>query len=263
MKNDHYPQEEKDLILRMSSQAESHPYPLIFASVHGSRLYGFDTPQSDRDVKGCHILPLDMIIGLEETNPRVEIREDGIPPISLVTHDARKYFNLLLNHNAQILEEIFSPITVRTTEAHKELRQIAQTHLTRRHSAHHLATARKLMLDRIERTDAPDIKFALHMYRCLLSGLHLMKTGEMEAHLPTLNTQAKLAHAQELLARRQGDPGDRYLSRQEVELCWKEHNRLVGEIQHTLKHSPLPEQQPGPERLNDLLVRIRKSGLPT
>ena len=263
MKSTYYHEEETDLALRMSRHAESHPYPLVFASVHGSRLYGFDTSQSDRDIKGCHLLPLDTIIGLDQTNPRVEIREDETPPISLVTHDARKYFNLLLNHNAQILEEIFSPLTVRTTEAHEELRQIAQTHLTRRHSAHHLATARKLMLDRIERTDAPDIKFALHMYRCLLTGLHLMKTGEMEVHLPTLNTQANLAHIDELLARRQEGPEGKDLTRQEVQVCLREHNRLVGEIQHAAKNSPLPEQPPGPERLNDLLVRIRKSGLAT
>jgi hypothetical protein len=33
------------------------PYPLIFATISGAHLYGFPSPDSDFDLRGCHVLP--------------------------------------------------------------------------------------------------------------------------------------------------------------------------------------------------------------
>ena len=111
--------------------------------------------------------------------------------------------------------------------------------------------------------DKPDIKFALHMYRYLLTGLHLMKTRQLVVHLPTLNAEALLSHVDELIARRKRSPEYRNLDPREIKFCGKEFDRLTGEIQKEASRSTMTGYPDGKTLLNDLLIRIRKSGLTT
>jgi predicted nucleotidyltransferase len=36
----------------------AQPYPLVFATISGSHLYGFPSPDPDFDLRGAHVLPL-------------------------------------------------------------------------------------------------------------------------------------------------------------------------------------------------------------
>src|SRR5215210_3807063 len=101
------------------------PYPLLFATISGAHLYGFPSPDSDYDIRGVHLLPLREVVGLR-TGPET-IEKSGIHDgleIDLVTHDARKFFGLLLKKNGYVLEQVFSPHIVHTTPEHAELKQI-------------------------------------------------------------------------------------------------------------------------------------------
>ena len=49
---------------RLEQQLKEHPYPLLFATISGSHIYGFPSPDSDYDLRGVHILPLETVIGL-------------------------------------------------------------------------------------------------------------------------------------------------------------------------------------------------------
>src|SRR6516164_7405350 len=102
-------------------------YPLLFATISGAHLYGFPSPDSDFDLRGAHVLPLEQVVGLEVHN---ETREDsrvidGLE-MDIVTHDVRKFFKLLLKKNGYVLEQLFSPLVVHTTPEHAELREIAR-----------------------------------------------------------------------------------------------------------------------------------------
>ena len=50
---------------RVQRQVEEHPYPLLFATISGAHLYGFPSPDSDFDLRGAHILPVEAVVGLE------------------------------------------------------------------------------------------------------------------------------------------------------------------------------------------------------
>lgn len=56
--------------------------------------------------------------------------------LDLVTHEAKKFFELLLRRNGYVLEQLYSPLVVQTTEAHTELKAIAKSCITRHHSHH-------------------------------------------------------------------------------------------------------------------------------
>jgi hypothetical protein len=85
---------------RLQATLAEQPYPLLFATLSGAHLYGFDSPDSDFDVRGVHILPLREMVGLDvgrETVERTSLR-DGLE-IDLVTHEVRKFFLLMLKRN--------------------------------------------------------------------------------------------------------------------------------------------------------------------
>ena len=57
---------------RLLRQIAEHPYPLLFATISGAHLYGFPSPDSDFDLRGAHVLPLDAVVGLEVRDETVE-----------------------------------------------------------------------------------------------------------------------------------------------------------------------------------------------
>ena len=90
---------------RLHQQVEQHPYPLLFVTISGAHLYGFPSADSDYDLRGIHLLPLESVVGLKTGQETVEKSgiHDGLE-IDLVTHDARKFFQLMLKKNGYVLE---------------------------------------------------------------------------------------------------------------------------------------------------------------
>src|SRR5690349_20119729 len=110
---------------RLRRQVERHPYPLLFATVSGAHLYGFPSPDSDYDLRGAHLLPLETVLGLEARDETVERSgiDEGVE-MDLVTHDAKKVFTLLLRKNGYVLEQLHSPLVARTSPEHEELKAL-------------------------------------------------------------------------------------------------------------------------------------------
>ena len=57
---------------RLLKQVETHPYPLLFATISGAHLYGFPSPDSDYDLPGVHVLPLEDVVGLNRARRRLK-----------------------------------------------------------------------------------------------------------------------------------------------------------------------------------------------
>lgn len=239
----------------LQKQVADHPYPLVFATISGAHLYGFPSPDSDFDLRGVHLLPLEEVVGLKcgpETVENSGIR-DGLE-IDLVTHDARKFFGLLLKKNGYVLEQLLSPLVVHTTPEHAELVAIAEDCVTRHHAHHYLGFAETQwrLFQKEER-----VKPLLYVYRVLLTGIHLMRSGEIQAHLPTLNEVFALPYLAELLARKTAGPEKARLEAADIRFHEGETARLRGELEKAYQASTLPEEPRGQAALHDLLVRLR------
>src|SRR4051812_28639120 len=94
----------------------------LFVTISGAHLYGFPSPDSDVDLRGCHLLPLRDVVGLALPNQTVERKFDlaGIE-VEWVSHDLGKYLRLLVKNNGYVLEQIFSPLVVTGQEFLDEL----------------------------------------------------------------------------------------------------------------------------------------------
>jgi len=242
---------------RLHKHVQDHPYPLLFGTISGAHLYGFPSPDSDYDLRGVHLLPLAEVVGLTTNHETVE--KSGIHDrleIDLVTHDAKKFFGLMLKKNGYVLEQLLSPLVVHSTGEHEELKSIAPRCITRHHAHHYLgfaATQWKLF----QKESPPHVKPLLYVYRVLLTGIHLMRTGEVEANLVRLNESAKLSYIRDLIARKTQGPENSSLTTADLDVHEREYHRLIALLERESAQSRLPERATGVQALNDLLVRIR------
>jgi hypothetical protein len=246
---------------RLRAVADAQPHPLLFVTISGAHLYGFSSPDSDFDVRGAHVLPVEAVVGLREgadTIEAMERREDF--ELDLVTHDVKKFFGLLMRRNGYVLEQLYSPLVVRTTAEHIECKEIARGCITRHHAHHYLGFAQTQW--RLFGKEEPRrCKPLLYVYRVLLTGIHLMRTGELEANLLHLNEVFRLPYLPELIARKVTGAEQSNLAGSDFSFHEAEFARLLARLETSSEQSQLPEAPTAGPALHDLLVRIRLGGL--
>lgn len=239
----------------------NEPYPLLFVTISGAHLYGFPSPDSDYDLRGVHVLPVREVVGLDAGRETIEVstKQNGLE-IDLVTHDARKFFLLLLKKNGYVLEQLYSPLVVKTSAEHEELKAVAKRCITRHHVYHyrHFADSQWRLL---EKPESRTVKALLYVYRVLLTGVHLMRTGEVQANLRTLNEEFCNSHIDELIHRKTNSPEKGSLGESELAFHQVEFARLKTLLETEAQKTSLPESPTGRPNLNDLLVRMRTSGV--
>lgn len=226
----------------------------LFVTVSGAHLYGFPSRDSDVDLRGCHQLPLAEIVGLRAVQQTYE--KDGFHDdieIDIVSHDIGKYLGLMVKNNGYVMEQIFSPLVVRGQAFLDKLRPIAERCITRHHYHHYrgfYGAQRKL----IEKQEQKRAKQVLYAYRVLLTGIHLLRTGEVEANLLNLNKAAGLPFIQDLV--------DSKVTEKVApkNLDWAFHAAELEKLESTLEaafnDSTLPED-PQRDAVHDFLVGLR------
>jgi predicted nucleotidyltransferase len=228
---------------------------LLFVTVSGAHLYGFPSEDSDIDLRGAHLAPLGELIGL---HPPQETREAKLEQrgreVELVSHELGKYLRLMTRNNGYILEQVFSPLVVRGEEFLQRLRPLARRCVTRE-CAHHYRGFLQGRIKLLEKEEVKKTKSLLYAYRVVLTGIHLLQTGEVEANLPALNRRFGLPFLEELIrwkqAREQGGL---------PELDWQWHRaelaRWEKRLNQAYAESTLPEKAPR-EDVNTFLVEFR------
>ena len=176
--------------------------------------------------------------------------------MDLVTHDVLKFFTMLLKRNGYVLEQLYSPLIVQTTPEHTELKNIALGCITRHHSHHYLGFA-ATQWDLFQKDDPPRIKPLLYVYRVILTGIHLMRTGKVEANLITLNEEFRLPYIPELVERKVRGTEKGSLDADERSFHQAEYMRLIAKLEEAAAETNLPNEPSSRGALNDLLVRVR------
>jgi uncharacterized protein len=243
---------------RLDRIVAAQPYPLLFATISGAHLYGFPSPDSDYDLRGAHVLPLDAVVGLEVRDQTVQDERviDGLE-MDIVSHDVKKFFGLLLKKNGYVLEQLYSPLVVHTTPEHAELKKIAKGCITKHHSHHYFGFS-ETQWKLFDKERPRRVKPLLYVYRVLLTGIHLMRTGVVNSNLVELNEEARLSCIADLITLKQSGENTA-LEDADVAFHQREYERLRGELQGAHDASQLPELPSDEKRkaLNDLLLRVR------
>jgi predicted nucleotidyltransferase len=233
------------------------PFPLVFATISGAHLYGFPSPDSDYDIRGVHVLPVKETVGLKtgpETLDSTAIRE-GVE-MDVVTQELKKFMLLMLKRNGYVLEQLFSPLVAHTTPEHAELIDLGRKCITRFHNHHYLGFADN-QWKLFHKEEPRRVKPLLYVFRVLLTGIHLMQTGVVEANLVTLNGDFKLSYVDDLIARKTSGPEQGPVEAESIAFFEAEFHRLMKVLEEEGERSSLREEPEVRKELNDLLVRIK------
>jgi predicted nucleotidyltransferase len=173
-------------------------FPVLYASVVGSHLYGYATPASDYDIHGCYALPLETQLGFSTWK---QSQVDKTPQMDISLHDIKKCVVLLSKGNARFLEALYSPLVLCTSPVKDALLDLAPACLSKQCANFYWGMARN------QEQVSSSVKKLLHRYRCLCMGLHLMRTGAFLFHLPTLAREYRATQVEALIVRvQQGEP---------------------------------------------------------
>jgi uncharacterized protein len=229
---------------------------LLFATLSGAHLYGFESPDSDYDLRGAFVAPLESILGLsapQETIDRFEDSERG--ELDWVAHDVRKFVRLMTRRNGYVLEQLYSPLVISGGPWLEELRAlgagciISQLH---HHYAGFAANQRRLL-----ETGDETVKRLLYCYRVILTGIHVLRTGVIEADLRVLNEDQQVAGLDDLMARKREGREKGELRTGEAEAHRPALDRLTDDLTRAFESSRLPAEVTNYDALSDFVVRAR------
>jgi len=167
-------------------------YDVILMVLAGSRAYGTQNPDSDRDLRGVCIPPLEYIVGLGRFE---QMHTEGSG--DQVIYDLRKFLRLAADSNPNILEMLWTEggdILI-CTEAGKRLRAIREKLLSKRVFQTFGGYARQQMYrlqhykpepgskkdEDVQKYGFPT-KHAQHLMRLLWMGEEILRTGKVRVN---------------------------------------------------------------------------------
>jgi hypothetical protein len=240
----------------LAQVARKGPEP-IFATISGAHLYGFASADSDVDLRGAFMLSAREMLGLHPPTETITIEDKTTIDLDWVAHDIRKFARLMTNHNGYVLEQLFSPLVVLSTPAHQELLELGKGCVTKPMVRHYqgFARGRRKRLAEPE----PTVKHLLYAYRVLLTGIHLMQTGEVVANIQVLNELFRLTEIDELVDRKRAGAEKMALDHRDMVQHGELLDRLEQKLQETHDASQLPDEPTSAPALQAFVVRLRLS----
>ncbi len=230
----------------------------LFITLSGAHIYGFPSPDSDFDLRGVHIWTPRDVFSLKKSNETYEVstvyenRE-----IDFVSHEVEKYFSLLLRgNNGYVMEQIYSPLVIQESNYFPLLKDIASGFICKLLYHHYRGFAGN-QLKLIAKQEAPSAKSFLYLYRVLMTGIEVLKTGRIETDIVKLNRTFDFDFIPKLIEIKKKEKSK--ISPGDVDFYMKREEFLEKELDRVFENSPLPER-PGEiafKKLNDFFYDIR------
>lgn len=181
--------------LQIKSLKANFDNEFVFLSISGAHLYGFESHNSDLDIRGVHLPKLCEILRYFNTTDTLEksFIDNKIWPeeIDLVSHSLIKFLYLLIKKpNGYILEQIFSPLIIYSTPLHKKLQEIAKFTITKELAFHYNGFFQNQTKSLTNQKK--EIKLCLYQIRIICTAVFLTRTGKINANLSQCNNHIQL-----------------------------------------------------------------------
>lgn len=166
---------------------EKNNVKILYAIESGSRGWGFESKDSDFDVRFIYIHPVEWYLSVFEGPDIIEIPVDEVLDVN--GWDLRKALKLMYRSNASLLEWLSSPITYRQNqELVKELRQVAEKYFSPISVTYHYINIAKKSFDGLEGLNNVNIKKLFYVIRPILSCMWIENFNT----IPPMNLQAMM-----------------------------------------------------------------------
>ena len=231
----------------------------LFATLSGAHLYGFPSPDSDVDLRGVFVVPIERVLGIMRWQETLTVNrlQAGIE-LDWVAHDVAKFALLMTRRNGYVLEQLYSPHVVTGGQWLEELKALGSGCIVRQLYFHYrgfLQNQRKQLAK-----GEPTVKALLYAYRVALTGIHVLRTGRIEAHLPTLvesHSEISTEQVGDLIRRKTEGKETGALTAVEAESLTATVDRLEAALDAAYEASDLPVAVEGLKDLSGFVVRAR------
>jgi predicted nucleotidyltransferase len=233
------------------------PRPL-HGTLAGDHLHGWASDRSPYIVTGAMLIPVRELLGLRPARDTKErtISVEG-RDVELRFHDLRRFLDDVARlANTRALEELFSPYVVFGGPELETLRRVARGFLTRNCYHDFLergASHRKRVLE----NETNKVWELLESSRLFLCGGHVLRTGEIDSHLPNLIERYDAQWLKAFVHRQQIHGEAALLSPEESRLLRYDLENLEMRLHSAHDASVLPEGGGSITTLDELLIDLR------
>jgi uncharacterized protein len=230
----------------------------VVVYLSGAHAYGFPSPDSDLDLKAIHMADARSLLGFEPpqlTFDRAEVI-DGVE-IDYTSNELAHALAGILQGNGNFIERVLGRTSFTTSPLLDELRPLARAALSRRVHKHYrgFASSQLRLLEK-----EPTIKKLLYVIRTALTGIHLLRAGELETDVNRLLDENNLGDARELVAAKRA--GERTAADPTLLEAWRPRlGSVLSSLDDALLRSVLPEAPPDSAALERWLVESRLARL--
>ena len=229
-------------LLSAKISPEELRHNIIYKCQVGSHAFGLASEASDTDIRGIYLPSAEQHWSLYELPGQLEFNDGQVDE---VYWELEKFIRLALKANPNVLEILWTPKVILSSQIADELRLVRKAflskHVYKTYSGYVLSQFRR-MKNSFESKGTYKAKHAMHLIRLLYSGINVLKYGEVMIDVSQ--------HRDQLLSIKAGD-----LSFEEVRQIAL---RLDRDFQQVYDETDLPDQ-PGFEIAERLLVVARRS----
>lgn len=188
--------EEIELISKLKNKVHSNEGSLMNIYISGSHLYGWESKDSDLDIRGCFVLNKEKFLGL---NYPIEVLElKGEEGKDIVLFEIKKLINLAIKGNCNILEELNAEQIYKNVEFVR-LRQLINNAFGKRGIYNSYRGLAEFNYKKFILSGKNTVKKYLYVFRGLMAGIYCLQTGLIEPNMEKLNKTFKIKEVDELL----------------------------------------------------------------
>lgn len=155
---------------------------LLYITISGSHLYGFESKDSDIDYRGCYLVDTNKLLGLDEPKDYIQ-KESGRNDI--VLFELAKELKLLDVGNCNVLEHLFAK-QIYTSDEYFEIKKMISLNLNMSGIYNSYRGMAWENYNKFCLKGQHSIKKFLYVFRGILAGMHALETRTIEPNLEKL-----------------------------------------------------------------------------
>jgi predicted nucleotidyltransferase len=196
--------EEIDLIQYVKNYVHNKNGKLFNLYVSGSHMYGFDSPDSDVDIRGCYGYDKRKFLGLEY-NHKKDVLHIGHEndKYDMEVFELRKLITLAIKGNCNILEELNAQQIFYVAD-YRQLRQMLNNTYGKNGLYNSYKGLAEFNYRKFIKQGRNTVKKYLYVYRGLMAGTYALRTGKIQANIYALNKYFRDEYVKQLIEAKRG-----------------------------------------------------------
>lgn len=161
----------KEIINKLKEIEKKEHVKIIYAIESGSRAWGFESVDSDYDVRFIYVREKEDYLCLDEKSDVIELPIDEVFDIS--GWDIKKALRLLYKSNPSLLEWFASPIIYKETSEASYIKEVIPFYFSSKKLYCHYKRMARTHLKYVDKEQIP-VKKYLYILRCILSSQYIL-----------------------------------------------------------------------------------------